>query len=222
MQSEEDVQLGRLRGVYVASNRPWWIEIRAPKDAPRESVYEHWVMLCICLGRAAPVLDKAYPKLPGAPITFIAKFDKIVGGTVGWLPSILVFPIGRSNREQRQVVPRSAAKECSKSIRGHSSESDRHGTICWLPYVTTFYYRLAIVAWRVRAYLQTMTYRNESSVAAMTTSQLHCTVAADTCKGATLMTSTLRTIFAMLALATISMAAELPKPPVASSGPTHP
>jgi hypothetical protein len=91
-------------------------------------------------------------------------------------------------------------------------ESGRHGTICWLPYVTNFYYRLAIVGWKARAYLRTMTSRNESPVAAMKASQLHRT-AADAGQGTTLMTSILRTVFAVLALATISMAAELPNAP---------
>jgi hypothetical protein len=81
--SEEDVLQDRLRGVFVASNRPWWIEIRAPENAPRESVYEHWVMLCVWLGRAAPVLDRAYQRFPEGPVTFIVTFNRIVGDTPG-------------------------------------------------------------------------------------------------------------------------------------------
>jgi hypothetical protein len=57
-----------------------------------------------------------------------------------------------------------------------------------------------------------MTSRNESPVAATQTSQLHCT-AADAGKGTTLLTSILPTVFAVLALATMSMAAELPNAP---------
>ncbi|MFZ1974952.1 MAG: hypothetical protein WAU89_19055 [Candidatus Acidiferrales bacterium] len=67
--SEEDARRGNLRGVYVAEQRPWWIEIHAPENAPRESIYEHWTMLCRWLTRAAPILDKAYSSLRTAPTT---------------------------------------------------------------------------------------------------------------------------------------------------------
>jgi hypothetical protein len=53
-----------------------------------------------------------------------------------------------------------------------------------------------------------MTSRNQSSVAALKTSLAECA-----CKKATSMTSILSTIFAVLALGTISMAAELPEAP---------
>jgi hypothetical protein len=44
--SEEDVFKGQLRGVYLAPNRPWWIEIGAPEVAISGSIFQHWKMLC--------------------------------------------------------------------------------------------------------------------------------------------------------------------------------
>ena len=60
-----------------------------------------------------------------------------------------------------------------------------------------------------------MTSRNESPVAAVKASQLHST-AAGAGKRTTVTTSILSTVFAVLALATISMAAELPNAPSSS------
>jgi len=77
-----------------------------------------------------------------------------------------------------------------------------YGTIYWLPCVTNCYYRHAIVGWRVWAYLQAMTSRNGSPVAVTKTSQT-----------AKPMTSLLRTLCAVVALATAAMAAELPAAP---------
>ena len=88
-----------------------------------------------------------------------------------------------------------------------------YGTTCWLPYVTTFYYGLAIVRCSVGAYLQAMTYRNESPDSATKTSHLPSTVAAGARKPTTLMRPTLSAAFAVLAIAAISMAAELPEAP---------
>jgi len=79
--SEEDVREGKLRAVYVAPRRSWWIEIGAPDDAPRDQVYQHWMMLCIWLRRAAPVLDRAYLQLPVAPVSITVGFAEIVGVT---------------------------------------------------------------------------------------------------------------------------------------------
>ena len=81
--SEDDLRNGRLRGVYVASKRPWWIEIGGPEHAPRDSVYEYWRMLCTWLGRAAPVLDEEYDSIPTGPISFVVRFAEIVGSTQG-------------------------------------------------------------------------------------------------------------------------------------------
>jgi hypothetical protein len=58
-----------------------------------------------------------------------------------------------------------------------------------------------------------MTYCNESSHSARKISQLHSGVAADARRSAPLMRSTLRATIALLALVTISMAAELPEAP---------
>lgn len=83
--SEDDVWKGKLRGVYVAPNRPWWVEIVAPQDSPRNSVYEHWMMLCTWLRRAAPVLDEVCTSLPAGPISFIFNFEEVTGTRSGTL-----------------------------------------------------------------------------------------------------------------------------------------
>lgn len=88
-----------------------------------------------------------------------------------------------------------------------------YGTTGWLPYVTTFYYGLAIVCCRVWAYLQAMTNRNESLEPAAKTSLLHSAVTAGASKPTTNMRSTLLIALAVLALVTTSMAAELPEAP---------
>jgi hypothetical protein len=86
------------------------------------------------------------------------------------------------------------------------------GYLILLPYVTTFYYCLAIVGRKAQRYLRYMTYRNGAPVT-MNARQLHSTIAVDVCKVTSLVKSTLRTISAVLALAAISMAAELPAAP---------
>ena len=83
--SEDDVRRGKLRGVYVAPNRPWWVEIAAQRDAPRGAVYEHWMMLCTWLRRAAPVLDSVCTSLPAGPISFHFNFEEIRGSRLGIL-----------------------------------------------------------------------------------------------------------------------------------------
>lgn len=75
--SEEDVLHGRLRGVYIAATRPWWMQILFPENTDRQSIFEHWKMLCVWLSRAAPILDKFYPTLPKGPITFVVTFAEI-------------------------------------------------------------------------------------------------------------------------------------------------
>ncbi len=62
-----------------------------------------------------------------------------------------------------------------------------------------------------------MTYRNESSDSATKTSHLHATVAPGARKPTTLMRSTLHATVVVLALVTISMAAELPEAPSSST-----
>jgi hypothetical protein len=90
-----------------------------------------------------------------------------------------------------------------------------HGnsTTVWLLYVTTFYYTLAIVRFRVCAYLRDMTKRNQPLDAAPKSNPLHSTVAAGTRKPTSLMRSMLCIAFAVLAMVTISTAAELPEAP---------
>lgn len=79
--SEDDVKQGRLRGVYVAARRPWWIGISAPEGSPRKAVYERFMMLCTWLRRAAPILDQSYEELPPGPIECAVAFAEIVGAT---------------------------------------------------------------------------------------------------------------------------------------------
>lgn len=66
---------------------------------------------------------------------------------------------------------------------------------------------------RVYAYLRDMTKRNEHPDSAPKSSPLYSTEAAGTRKPTTLMRSVLSTAFAVLAMVTISMAAELPEAP---------
>src|SRR5208282_2583218 len=79
----EDVQRGRLRAVYVAAKRPWWVSLSAPLDSPRENVYERWMLLCAWLRRAASLLDSGYAGLPPTPIECEVTFDEIPGETHG-------------------------------------------------------------------------------------------------------------------------------------------
>jgi hypothetical protein len=79
--SEDDLHAGRLRAVYVAPERPWWIELDAPENSPRSIVYEHWRMLGVWLNRAAPVLDRSYSSLPLLPFSFKVRFAEILGNT---------------------------------------------------------------------------------------------------------------------------------------------
>ena len=78
--SEEDALKGRLRAVYLARSRPWWIEV-VPPAAPQGSVFDHWRMLSAWLQRAAPVLDEAYAGLPNGPVSTQIRFAEIVGVT---------------------------------------------------------------------------------------------------------------------------------------------
>jgi len=81
--SEEDLLKGKLRGVYVASKRPWWVEIATPEDAPTDLVFKHWELLCMWLRRSAPVLDTGYSALPPGPISFCVSFAEVAGGEYG-------------------------------------------------------------------------------------------------------------------------------------------
>ena len=91
--------------------------------------------------------------------------------------------------------------------------AESNGTTGWLLCVTNFYYGLAIVGFTLRAYLQAMTKRN-ALLDSATKASLPCSaVATDACKPATLLRSSLRTALAVLAMVTISMAAELPEAP---------
>ncbi len=79
--------------------------------------------------------------------------------------------------------------------------------------VTTFYYGLAIVQVRVRAYLRTMNYRNESAMVAPKINPLSSSLTLGARKSTPTMRSAFWTAFVVLALAAASMAAELPEAP---------
>jgi hypothetical protein len=81
--SMEITRTGRLRAVYNAAKRPWWIEVLGPDGADSFSVYERWMMLCTWLRRAAPILDSAYAGLPPGPISVCVTFSEIVAVTQG-------------------------------------------------------------------------------------------------------------------------------------------
>jgi hypothetical protein len=81
--SRDDVLAGRLRGIYVAPKRSWWLEISAQDGAPAPIIFEYWKMLCGWLARAAPVLDAAYLSLPPSPISFQVRFEELLGAGHG-------------------------------------------------------------------------------------------------------------------------------------------
>ena len=81
--SEEDLQLGTLRAVYIAGSRLWWVELIAPEGADRRSAYEHFEMLCCWIRKAVPVLEGVYVRLPRGAIGLKFKFANIVGVTEG-------------------------------------------------------------------------------------------------------------------------------------------
>jgi hypothetical protein len=119
-------------------------------------------------------------------------------------------PCSSPSGKARKPWPAGALQE--KDADTTSATARPTGYLTLLPYVTTFYYCLAIVGSKAHAYLRYMTYRNGSPVA-MNARQLYFTVAVDERKVTTLVKSTLRTISAVLALAAISTAAELPAAP---------
>lgn len=104
--SEDDVRNRKLRGVYVAPNRPWWVAIRAPADTTGDAEFRYWEMLCTWLAKAAPVLDNAYPGLPPGPICFDVIFEEILDSSRG-----AVQP--KSCDELRSLIQVSADSVCS-------------------------------------------------------------------------------------------------------------
>ena len=81
--SVDDLHVAKLRAAYLTAQRPWWIEIRPPEGAPSDAVFDHWMMLCTWLARAAPVLDQAYNELPAGAMSFQVSFAEIVGSSLG-------------------------------------------------------------------------------------------------------------------------------------------
>lgn len=84
--SEDDVHQGRLRCVYVAPTRSWWLEINAPDSASKDSIFQYWTMLSVWLKRSAPILDGAYQPLARSPVSISVSFSEIVGTTRGHVP----------------------------------------------------------------------------------------------------------------------------------------
>jgi hypothetical protein len=81
--SEEDVLQGKLRAVYVADKRAWWVGISTDDSSSRGGIYEYWMMLCMWLKRSAPVLDGAYAELPPGSIELEVRFAEILETTKG-------------------------------------------------------------------------------------------------------------------------------------------
>jgi hypothetical protein len=76
--SDQEIFHGKLRGVYVAPRRPWWLEIAPPASAPSDAIFQYWSMLTLWLRRAAPLLDASFSSLPASPITYRVSFEEIV------------------------------------------------------------------------------------------------------------------------------------------------
>jgi len=87
----------------------------------------------------------------------------------------------------------------------------RCGTTCWLLHITSFYYSLAIVPILLLAYLRDMTNRNEAPDS--TKISPLCSGVVGAIRPTILVRSALGSIFAILAMVTISMAADLPDAP---------
>ncbi len=93
----------------------------------------------------------------------------------------------------------------------------RYGTTCWLLHVTTFYYSLAIVLMSLSSYLRDMTNRNEAPDSNTTISRLSSSVLR-AIRPTFLMRSALGSIFAILAMVTMTMAADPPDAPSSVAG----
>lgn len=103
--SEEDVAFGKLRGVYVAPRRPWWIEVKGETE-DRASFFEHWMMLLIWLRRAAPILDSEYANLKSSPMLIRVNFAEMAGS--------------------RQGMPRPKSEDELRALLKVSLKSDSH------------------------------------------------------------------------------------------------
>lgn len=76
---EEALKDGRLKAVYIAGERFWWIEIQARRDVRRHDIYEHWRMLYVWLQRIAPVLQERLAEALPPVVCFSIHFERIVG-----------------------------------------------------------------------------------------------------------------------------------------------
>ena len=87
-----------------------------------------------------------------------------------------------------------------------------YGTTCWLLHVTTFYYSLAIVLMLPPSYLRYMTNRNKASDSNTTISYLG-SIVLGAVRPTFSVRSALGSIFAILAMVTMTMAADPPEAP---------
>lgn len=107
--SEDDVRGRKLRGVYVAPNRPWWVGITAPEGTAPDAEFRRWEMLCMWLARGAPILDRAYAHLPSGPVAFEVIFEEVVGIVRG--------PVRPKNADELRPLVQVSAEEGCSTIR---------------------------------------------------------------------------------------------------------
>jgi hypothetical protein len=106
--SIEDLSAGRLRAVYRAPHRSWWVEIVPPEGADHSYVFEHWMLLCTWVRRVAPTLDAAYLQIPAGPLSIVVAFSEITGPTSGRTPS--------KNAEDLRSLVRVQAREGDRRV----------------------------------------------------------------------------------------------------------
>jgi hypothetical protein len=77
--SEEKPDGRWLPGVFVTAMRPWWCEIEVGAGTEGRVAYQRWQMMTTWLARAAPVLDREFPRLPAGPLLWRAIFEGTLG-----------------------------------------------------------------------------------------------------------------------------------------------
>jgi len=120
-----------------------------------------------------------------------------------------LFSSSQIDRKQRRIVLKGAHR---RAFLGTSQSQTAMAQTTGYHALLTSITMMPLWVGGVEAYLRDMTYRNGSPIAAVKASQQHL-APADAGTGTAPMTSMLRTVFAVLALASISMAAELPNTP---------
>lgn len=74
--SSIDLLHGRLIGVYVGANRPWWVEFELSVGMPQDLAYQIWDALRNWTACAAPILEKRWTKLPRGPLDLHIRFTR--------------------------------------------------------------------------------------------------------------------------------------------------